>query len=286
MKRVKLLIFFLPVIILFAWPSSVLADAKALDTVKDTYANEVYPDKVYGNYDHLIVSNKFTTRVVYIQFEDTDLPEGAIFDKAILNFYISDVNYVDSAKVNIGLVTRTWGETTITWNHKPTINQAQAIESAFSLTGTGGREIDVTPLVRQWLKGAENKGLFIYPYGFLYGTTETEYAFTLKSKESGTQRANIVVRYHFEPTPTPEPTSIPTPKIITGQAEEITSTPTPKESPTPALESGERTGFIFSLTLGQIIIIGLILLALLVAGVTVLVYSQRKSTKKPKKKSN
>lgn len=288
MKRVKFFIFLLPAIIfLFVLPNVVLADSKTLDVTKDTYANEVYPFKVYGSLDHLIVSNKYTTRVVYIQFENPNLPAGAILDSATLNFYVNDVNYADSAKVNIGPITGAWEETAVTWNSKPTINQVQAIESAFSLTAVGARALDVTPLVRLWLEGTENKGLFIYPYGFLYGATETEYAVTFKSKESGTQRANIVVQYHLpepSPSPLPSPSPSPSPKASPSEIiEEEAPSPTPEESPSPSPEA-ERGLILGIFSPGQALIAGLILLALIGAGVSFAAYARRKPKKKAKKK--
>ena len=291
MKWVKFYLFLLPTVFLLALPRGVLADSTVLDVTKDTYANEVYPDKIYGNYDHLIVSNKFTTRIVYIRFEDLDLPEEAILDSATLNFNINSVNYADSAKVNIGPITGAWEETVVTWNNKPTINQTRAIEAAFTLTGVGGREIDVTPLIRQWLEGIENKGFFIYPYGFLYGATESEYAFSFRSKESGTQRANIVVKYHFEPTPTPIPTPslspapTPTPTPETDLTKESTETPVPKGSPFPSPESeeSETEDFVLKATANQIIIGGLILLAFLGVTIVLIVYFFRKKLEKKKK---
>ncbi len=266
-------------------------ESKTLDVTKDTYANQAYPDQNRGTIDSIIVSNKYTTRLGYLQFENLDLPEGAILDKGILNFYANEVHYSSEAKVNIGPITSNWDETTVTWNNKPTINQAQAIEVEFSLTAVGWRELDVTPLVRQWLEGTENKGIFIYPYGFLYGAAETEYAFTLKSKESGTQRANIVVQYHFEPSPSPSPEPSPSPGVepaeeleeeaVVGEEE---PSPTPEESPSPSPEAKE-TGLILGIfTSGQAIISGLILLALIGAGISFAVYARRQPKKKVKEK--
>lgn len=295
MKRDKFFISFLPAIIfLFVLPQSVCiaaGESKTLNTIKDTYANQAYPDQNRGTINSIIVSNKFTTRLGYLQFEDLNLPEGAILDQGILNFYVSEVHYSDRAKVNIGPITGNWEETTVTWNNKPTINQAQAIEVEFSLTAAGWRELDVTPLVRWWLGGTtENRGIFIYPYGFLYGAAETEYAFTLKSKESGTQRANIVAKYHFEPSPSPSPKPSPSPEVepteepeeeaVIGEEE---PSPTPEESPSPSPEAEE--GKILGIfTPGQAIIGGLILLALIGAGISFAAYARRKPKKKAKKK--
>lgn len=296
MKRVKFLFSLLPaIILLFILPRTVLAESKTLDVTKDTYANQAYPDQNRGSSGGIIVSNSLTTRLGYLQFENPDLPEGAIFDQAVLNFYVYELHYSDRAKVNIGPITENWEESAVTWNNKPLINQSQAIEAEFSLTTAGWREIGITPVVRLWLEGTtENKGIFIYPYGFLYGTAETDYAFTFKSKESGTQRANIVVEYHFEPSPSPSPEESPSPSP---EAEEETeeeieeetigteeSSPSPEKSPSPSLEAEEEKGLILGIfTPGQALITGLIALALIGALVSFIVYARQKPKKKKEK---
>ena len=295
MKRVKFFISLLPAIIfLFTLPQSVCmaaGESKTLNITKDTYANQAYPGQNRGTLDSIIISNKYTIRLGYLQFENLDLPEGVILDKGILNFHVNEVHYSDEAKVNIGPITSNWDETTVTWNNKPTINQSQAIEVGFTLTATGGRELNITPIIRQWLEGTENKGLFIYPYGFLYGTAETEYAFTFKSKESGTQRANIVVKYHFEPSPSPSPIPSPSPSPTISPSptpigeEKVTPSPTPEASPSPSPEAEEEKGLILGFfSTGQAIIGGLIILALIGAGIAFVTYS-RQPGKKSKKKS-
>ncbi len=296
MKRVKFLIFLLPAIILFfALPRmsySADSDSVVFETIKDTYANEAYPDKVNGGFDHIIVSNKYTTRLGYIHFEEIDLPEGAILDSATLKFYVYSVHYADTAKLNVGPISGDWEENSLTWNNKPTINQTQAVEAEISITDTGWKEATVTNVVRQWLEGAiENKGIFIYPYGILYASPETEYAITFRSKEAGENVAKLEVVYHFEPSPSPElsPSPSPTPEVeeeIEEEEEgvvigEEAPSPTPEESPSPSPEAGKILG-IFST--GQALIAGLILLALIGAGSSFAAYARRKPKKKPEKK--
>ncbi len=286
MKRVKFLLALLPAIILLAYPVGVQADSKTLNSVKDTYANQAYPDNVYGGHNHIVISNKYTTRLGYIWFENVDLPEGANVVQAILKFYVYEVHYSDRAKLNIGLVTGDWEEADTTWNHKPTINQTSAIEAEIPLTAVGWREVNITPLVKKWVnEGVENKGLFIYPLGYLYGTAETEYAFTFRTRESSDSKPVLDVEYNLAPTPTPTPTSTPTPtptpKITpTEEIGEEEPTPTPEEEPTPTPEE-ERGGLILGvLSPFQALGGGLILLGLIGLGIGLGLMSRRK--KKPK----
>lgn len=279
MKRVKWFFFILPAILFLVVPSIALAETKTFSAVKDTYANKAYPDDPKGSIGSIILSNKYTDRLGYVQFEEISLPEGAILDQATFKFYVYSVNYATSAKFNVGPVTEDWEEGSLTWNNKPTINQSQAIEANISLT-EGWKTASATNLVRGWLDGSlENKGLFIYPYGFLYGTPETEFALSFRSREHGDNPPQLEVEYHLpEPSPSPSPEPEVEPSLEPGEEELIAI---PEVSPTPTPEAEEKGGLVLSLTSGQAIIGGLILLALLAAGIAFIVY-WNKNGKKPK----
>ena len=295
MKWVKFFLFLLPAnILLLALPQSVYyayTDSAVFEATKDTYANEAYPDKVNGGYNHVILSNKYTTRLGYLLFENVNIPEGAILDSATLKFYVYEQHYADTAKLNVGLVTGDWEENSLTWNNKPTINQTLALEAEISITDSGWKEISFTNLVNKWLDGTvENKGIFLYPYGFLYASPETEYAITFKSKESGENIPKLEIVYRFEPSPSPSPELSPSPSPEaepTEEPEEVISeespSPTPEESPSPSPEVEKRMILgIFSP--GQALIAGLIFLALIGAGLSFVAYARRKPAEKPKKK--
>jgi len=269
MKRVKFFIFLLPAIILLfvlpRWAYSAFSDSEVFEVTKDTFdtfANSVYNppldyrDNNYGGAGSVVVSNEPIDRLGYLQFEDVDLAEGAILDNATLKFYVHEQSSNTTAKLNVGPVTGDWEESVLTWNNKPAINQTQAIEA---------------------------KGLFIYPYGFLYSTAETDFAFSLKTKESGDLAAKLEVAYHFEPSPSPSPSPEPEveeEEVVIGEEE---PSPTPEESPSPSPEA--EKGLILGLfSTGQVLIAGLILLALIGAGISFAAYARRKPKKKPKKK--
>jgi len=291
------LVLLLPAVLFLAFlPTIVLAETKTLPVTKDTYANKAYPTKVNGGFGSVTISNKFTDRLGFLQFANPDLPQEAIIDQAKLKFYLHELHYADIAKVNIGPVANIWEETSLTWNNKPTINQAQAFEAEISLDSAGWREINLTNLVKKWQDGSlTNQGLFIYPLGFLYGTPETEYAFSFKSKESGDQGAKIEISYHFPPTPTPSleptstPTPTPTPKI--NPESTVSLSPTPTETPPPETaatakaEATREAGLILSLTSGQSIILGLIVLALIGALIAFIAYFRKESAAKSKQKA-
>ena len=251
-------------------------------------SNKTYPDKANGSIGSVIISNNLTDRLGYLQFENPDLPEGAIIDRGVFKFFVHELHYAPTAKLNIGPVIGDWDEGTLSWNNKPTINQTQAIEAQITLDDPGWREIMITYLVRQWDEGIiENKGIFLYPLGFLYGTAETNFAFSFKSKE-GAEKPKLEVEYHLPSDPTPTQTTTPTPKTTLTPGEQATGSPTPQAqnlTPTPEAtsEATKSGGLSFNLSTGQAIIAGTILLALLGALIAFVTYFSRQSQPKEKK---
>ena len=245
----------------------------------------------------VIVSNKYTTRLGYFLFEDPDLPENAIIDNATLKLYFNEVHYADQAKFNVGPVSENWLESSITWDNKPSIDQTQATEATLTITDTGWQNIGIKSLVEKWQDGSlDNYGLFVYPFGFLYGTAESEYAVAVKSREAGADQAEIIVEYHLEEEPSPEPTESSeeaSPAPTTTPEEEMTDeeatstlTPTPTDLVEEATPVENEEGFNFSLTTGQMIIAGLIGASLLGAVVAFSLYfAKRPKKEKPKKKT-
>lgn len=287
-RQVKLFILLLPFIALFFAPS-VLAETKTLNVTKDTYANKAYPDKANGSIGSVIVSNNLTDRLGYLQFENPDLPEGAIIDWGVLKFFVHELHYAPTAKLNLGPITGDWEENTLSWNNKPTINQTQAIEAQIALDAPGWREITITYLVRQWDEGTtENKGIFLYPLGFLYGTAETNFAFSFKSKESGAEKPKLEIEYHLPSDPTPTQTVTPAPETTLAPEAQTTISPTPQVqelTPTPeaTAEATKSGGLSLNLSTGQVIIAGTILLSLLAALIAFVTYFGRQSQQKEKK---
>lgn len=297
MKRVKFVSLFLPALLfsLFSAPS-VGAETQTIGVEQDTYANKAYPDDPKGSVGSVTISNKFTDRLGFLQFKSPDLPEGAIIDRGLLKIYVFERHYAATAKVNVGPVTGDWQQSTLTWNNKPTINQTLAIEAEVSLTENGWKEILVTHLVQKWHDGSlANKGLFIYPLGFLYGTAETEFAFSFKSKEADNPSV-IEVEYHLEPSPTPTPepqeTPLPTPaatlavQASPASGQEATPSPEPEETPAP---EATKSGLVLNLTTGQSIVAAMIFIALVGTLVAFIVYfarqkEDRKVKKEPKEK--
>ena len=138
MRQVLKKAIFLPALLLLIFlPHSVLAETKTLKTTQDTYANQAYPDKNYATTGSVVLSNKYTTRLGFVQFEHPNLPAGATIDQAVLKIYVHELHYADTAKLNVGPMTVSWSESTVTWNNKPTIDQSQATENTINIQEVG-----------------------------------------------------------------------------------------------------------------------------------------------------
>ena len=133
MKRGKVLFLLLPAIFLFLLPKPSLAavgGTATFEVQKDTYANLAYPDKVNGSFGSVTLSNKHTTRLGYLWFQDIDLPEGATINKAALKIYVHEQNYADHAKLNVGPVTSDWRRGVNASNTAAGIKMPQVMSSA------------------------------------------------------------------------------------------------------------------------------------------------------------
>lgn len=289
-RKIKTLIILLPAVLLaLVFPAKASAETLTLQVTQDTYANAAYPDKVNGSFGSVIISNKFTERLAFLQFEDIDLPEDATINSALLKIYIYEAHYATAAKFNVGPITSDWEENTLTWNSKPTIDQAQATENEIVLEN-GWKTISVTNLVKKWADNSlENKGLFIYPFGFLYGTAESEFALSFKSKEAGENPAVIEIEYQLPepptPTPTSTPTPTPTPKPVLAETTEESSPEAEETTPTPEVlpEATPEAGFLSKISTKEIAIGAISLLLALAAGIFFAVAYLKKKPKKASK---
>jgi len=97
--------------------------------VADSYVNEIYPDKNYGNESYVCATNK--SLIAYFKFDISSIPTDDYIDLAQLNlkvqslrsglfywefFYPNSVNAYYTKNVE-------WNENDINWNNKPEFNQ-------------------------------------------------------------------------------------------------------------------------------------------------------------------
>jgi len=286
MKRVKLLFFLLPaIILLLALPQSVLADMVNLKPTADSFINDNddpppfdYINKNYGSAHSLITSDEPVVRASLLKFDLSSIPADVTIDSAILRLYLYNTDQATSTTLTCRRLTGDWEENGVTWNNQPSDNTDSQAQSTIS-TGTDWKEWNVTDMVRNWYSGDWTN------YGLKITTEGTAKSHSFRSKEYSSNHPELVINYTSAPAPTPTETPTPTPtpsptEEATPTVEE-TPTPTPEESPTPTPEAEEEAGLILGLSPGQTIIGGLILFSLVGAGIAFAVYSRRKP-KKPK----
>jgi len=236
----KKLLFLITFLLVLIFPGQVAAESKEFFPSQDTYANLAYPDSINGSHPLITISNKYTTRLGYIQFGDIDLPEGAIVDRGILKFYVYEVRYADFAKFSIGPIDGGWDENTVSWNHKPIANTSLAQNAQISISNVGWKEIELTSIFNKWRDGTLNNfGLYIFPIDYLNTVAEPPFAISLRSENSDENDPRLQVDYHFETTPTPTPTNTPTPSATPTEEPIITDEPVNDESDGVVLSNEE-----------------------------------------------
>lgn len=234
MKQAKLFLSLLPVffLLLLAGQTPVLAEEVTLSAERDTFANEAYPDKVWGSYQVVTISNETINRFGYFYFSEPSLPEGVTnVTRAVLKLNVYEGLYGTTARVDVGPIRETWDESGgagLTWNNRPDVWVDHTSTHTVDLAGMGWKEIDVTSIVNKWLRDEiENHGIFVYPAGYLFGTSGGDFALSVRTREAASDQPRLVLTYLPAPTPTAEPTP-------TG---EVTPTLEPTVEPIPQAEA-------------------------------------------------
>lgn len=116
----------------------------------------------YGKSPDLIVSSGGAGKQVYIRFDLSVLPAGAVIDQAVLRLYVDVLNL--NGSVDVHLVDGTWNERKVNGNNAPLLGTL--VQTAV-LNGANKRRfvtIDVTAEVQDWLDGiVPNDGLALVP---------------------------------------------------------------------------------------------------------------------------
>jgi hypothetical protein len=285
MKRVKFFLFLLSVIFLFALPKPALAETIDLTPVADSFVNDVYPEQNQGSAHSLITSHNSAFRWSLIRFDLGSLPSGAIIDSATFKAYLYESSGDASVPLMTARITGNWTESEVKWTNRPMFDESTGV-TANTYTASGYKSWEITNFVKNWLAGDFSN------YGVALGYGGGNFARSFRSREYASNKPILSITYRLpEPTPTPSPTPTltptPTPKPKATPTptptpeEEIT--PTPEETPTPTPEE-EKAGLILGIfSPGQAIIGGLVLLALIGAGIAFAVYFRRKPRKKEEK---
>lgn len=283
MKRIKALVIPLLALILLVFPTVVSAETETLTPQADSFVNDFvnYRDNNYGASHSLVVSFDSVYRWSLVQFDLGSLPGEAEIESAIFKAYLYNASGDASVPLMVSRITGSWSEMAINWNNRPLFDEAAGITVNVD-AASGYKNWDVTEIVRGW------KNNDFSNYGLALGHGSGNYSRSFHSREYSDNRPILEINYHLpEDIPTPTPSPEPTPTLAISPAGEITPspelTPAPEVSPASTPEAtGEAKSFL-SLTTGQTIIAGFILLALIGAVIAFVFYFKRQSNQEPKK---
>ncbi len=202
--------------------------------VNDATISRWYPDANYGESGTLTIRAKDVMNTL-IRFDISDIPAGAVVEKATLSIHCSATSNGSPLTAEIYGLRRPWNESSVTWT------QASAGDpwDEAGAYGSGDKspdsvdsvqiqklrvwyDWDVTSLAQGWVSDPRsNFGAIIQAH------SSTSVAYYCESSENASvnSRPALTVEYRLPPTPTPTPTFTPTPTP--------TDTPTPTETPIP-----------------------------------------------------
>lgn len=287
MKRVKFFLILLPAIFLILLPQSVRAETIDLTPAADSFVNNVYPEQNQGAAHSLIVSRDSAFRWSLVRFDLSSVPTDSIIDSAMFKAYLYDSSGDASVPIMAARITGDWTETEVKWNNRPLFDESTGVTANID-TATSYKSWDVTEIVRGWHDNDFSN------YGLALGYGSGNYSRSFRSREYASDKPLLTINYHLPeptptpsptPTPTPSPTPLPSPKPSPTPSPEITEEPSPEPgegSPTPTPKT-EKAGLISGLTTRQTIIGGLVILALIGAGVAFAAYARKKPAKKLEK---
>lgn len=287
MKRVKLLIFLLPaLILLFVLPGIALAETTELTAVADSFVNDGYPENNYASAHSLVISHDSVYRWSLVRFDLASIPEEATIDSATLKLYLYDSSGDSSIPTMTAKILNGWSETQVKWSNRPMFDESTGLTVNIDTT-PGYKSWEITDFVENWLEGE----LPNYGVGIGYGAGSFSRSF--RSREYTSNHPLLSITYHLpEPSPSPEESAEPSskPEVSPSPSSEAVAeegatpepSPSPEESASPSPEEESRKVLgLFST--GQALIASLILLALIGAVISFIGYARKPKEKKKKK---
>lgn len=139
-----------------------------LTPIADTYVSDVSNNetKNFGTSTAIELGMfgtwTYETTEMLFQFDLSQLPVGAKLIKASFEIYAYGSYGSGLTGVFLHAVTKAWGETTATWNNKPSYNSSitYPISAGYASSSTWWKW-DVVDLIRLWISGQANYGLVI-----------------------------------------------------------------------------------------------------------------------------
>ncbi|MBI2044819.1 DNRLRE domain-containing protein, partial [Candidatus Pacearchaeota archaeon] len=155
---------------------------------KDTFVWEANPDTNYGN-DDLVIRNNFDSDPL-LEFNLSQIIGGNI---TVIGANLTLVR-ISGGDMEAGVyrITQTWGESSVTWNTRPSRDSFLYDQKTISSSATSVI-FNITNLVQEWVNGTyTNYGLFIS-----YPGSGSSFVVSLNSSDTGdsTTRPKLVIDY-------------------------------------------------------------------------------------------
>jgi hypothetical protein len=142
----------------------------------DTFTANSSPRTNYGGWPLLVVQQGSNT---YLQFNLSNVPANASVTKATLRVYVDAVSH--SGNFDVFEIDHAWSESTLTYSNAPPLGSSATGGHSTSVSPSSLNqfvEIDITPLVQQWVAGTlPNNGIAL-------SLTTSSGSFSFDSKEA------------------------------------------------------------------------------------------------------
>lgn len=192
---------------LFAvWPAQIAAaETVSLNPSADTDAASAARSENFGSAPHLNLFNNALARTwPFLQFDLSSIPANSSITNATFSIYVWGCLAPEESSVVVLRCTEPWGETSLTWDNKPSVSPAAAAEGVFVRETDIYQSVDVTGLVQGWISGEyPNNGFRLAFSAYLKPTVEREWY--LRSRE--TPEVPILVVNYTPAAPTSDSTS-------------------------------------------------------------------------------
>lgn len=157
---------------------------------KDARIQAGSPDVNFGGAQLWV--NTESSHYSLVAFDLSDLPAGAVIESASLVLHYSGF-YDGCREVEVGAVTASWEEATVTWNNRPSVLWDGGPVTTVG-DSVGDVQWDVTPAVVAWQSGAQpNQGLALRAEGVGPGKI-----FHSKELANGKHPPRLIVRYRLD----------------------------------------------------------------------------------------
>jgi hypothetical protein len=108
------------IIVVYAQAGQVYQEA-----TDSTYVDSNYPNSNYAGQEYLQIKNYQDKEIVWLKFNLSSVPEGAVVDNATLSMALNLVNYISPVSYNVHAYScsdNSWNQSSLTYSNMPSYN--------------------------------------------------------------------------------------------------------------------------------------------------------------------